>query len=146
MGVGVAPAPAVLVMEGGDLESPPRQLYIEVIILGSVPGLSCSRVSLESQPGQKAKRRVGVAIIFIPTMLQPLTGGVKQTECEGRNVRQIIDGLEARYPGIKERLVEDGEIRSNLAVAIDGDVARMGMLERVSENSEVHFVPAIGGG
>ena len=87
-----------------------------------------------------------MAIIFIPTMLQPLTGGVKQTECEGRNVRQIIDGLEARYPGIKERLVEDGEIRSNLAVAIDGDVARMGMLERVSENSEVHFVPAIGGG
>ena len=146
MGVGVAPAPAVLVMEGGDLESPPRQLYIDVIILGSVRGLSCSRVSLESRAGQKAKRRVDVAIIFIPTMLQPLTGGVKQTECEGRNVRQIIDGLEARYPGIKERLVEDGEIRANLAVAIDGDVARMGMLERVSENSEVHFVPAIGGG
>jgi hypothetical protein len=31
-------------------------------------------------------------------------------------------------------------------VAIDGEVARMGMLERVAENSEVHFVPAIGGG
>ena len=87
-----------------------------------------------------------MATVFIPTMLQPLTGGVKQTECEGRNVRQIIDRLEAQYPGIKDRLVEDGEIRSNLAVAIDGDVARMGMLERVSETSEVHFVPAIGGG
>ena len=87
-----------------------------------------------------------MAKVFIPTMLQTLTGGVKQTECEGRNVRQIIEGLEAQYPGIKDRLVEDGEIRSNLAVAIDGDVARMGMLERVSETSEVHFVPAIGGG
>ena len=87
-----------------------------------------------------------MAKVFIPTMLQPLTGGVKQTECEGRNVRQVIDGLEAMFPGIKARLVEDGEIRSNLAVAIDGDVARMGMLERVSEGSEVHFVPAIGGG
>lgn len=91
-------------------------------------------------------RRVYVAKVFIPTMLQPLTGGVKQVDCQGRNVRQIIDKLEAQYPGIKDRLVEDGEIRSNLAVAIDGDVARMGMLERVSEGSEVHFVPAIGGG
>ena len=91
-------------------------------------------------------RRVDVAKVFIPTMLLPLTGGVKQTECQGRNVRQIIDALEDQYPGIKGRLVEDGEIRSNLAVAIDGDVARMGMLERVLEGSEVHFVPAIGGG
>ena len=87
-----------------------------------------------------------MATVFIPTMLQPLTGGVKQTECEGRNVRQIIDGLDAQFPGVKARLVEDGEIRSNLAVAIDGDVARMGMLERVSETSEIHFVPAIAGG
>ena len=87
-----------------------------------------------------------MARVFIPTMLQPLTGGVKQTECQGRNVRQIVEALEDQYPGIKARLVEDGEIRSNLAVAIDGDVARMGMLERVGESSEVHFVPAIGGG
>jgi hypothetical protein len=50
------------------------------------------------------------------------------------------------YPGIKDRLVEDGEIRESLAVAIDGDVAIMGMLTKVGENSEVHFVPAIGGG
>ena len=87
-----------------------------------------------------------MAKVFIPTMLQPLTGGVKQTECQGRNVRQIIDALEEQYPGIKARLVEHGEIRSNLAVDIDGDVARMGMLERVREDSEIHFVPAIAGG
>ena len=87
-----------------------------------------------------------MAIVYIPTMLQKMTGGVRQVDCQGRNVRQIIDGLEVMYPGIKDRLVEDGEIRPNLAVAIDGDVARMGMLERVSESSEVHFVPAIAGG
>ena len=101
---------------------------------------------LQKQPGPKAPWRVDVAKVFIPTMLQPLTGGVKQTECAGRNVRQIIAALEEQYPGIMSRLVENGEIRSNLAVSIDGDVARMGMLERVSEGSEVHFVPAIAGG
>ncbi len=42
--------------------------------------------------------------------------------------------------------MEEGRIRPNLAVAIDGEVARMGLLEKVGENSEVHFVPAVGGG
>ena len=87
-----------------------------------------------------------MATVFIPTMLQSLTGGVKQVEAEGGNVRRVIDRLEELYPGLKARLVEDGGIRPNLAVAIDGEVARMGLLEKVGENSEVHFVPAIGGG
>ena len=42
--------------------------------------------------------------------------------------------------------MEEGRIRPNLAVTIDGEVARMGLLETVGANSEVHFVPAIGGG
>ena len=87
-----------------------------------------------------------MATVFIPTMLQGLTGGVKQVEVEGGNMRRVIDRLEELHPGIKARLVEDGGIRPNLAVAIDGEVARMGLLEKVGENSEVHFVPAIGGG
>ena len=87
-----------------------------------------------------------MAKIFIPTMLQSLTAGVKQVDLDARNVRQIIERLEELYPGMKDRLVEDGEIRPNLAIAIDGDVAVMGMLEKVGENSEIHFVPAIGGG
>ena len=87
-----------------------------------------------------------MAKIFIPTMLQSLTAGGKQVDLDARNVRQIIERLEELYPGMKDRLVEDGEIRPNLAISIDGDVAIMGMLEKVGENSEVHFVPAIGGG
>lgn len=87
-----------------------------------------------------------MATIFIPTMLQSLTGGAKQVDCDARNIRQVIDRLEELYPGIKDRLVEDGALRPNLAVAIDGDVAIMGMLEKVGEHSEVHFIPAIGGG
>ena len=87
-----------------------------------------------------------LATIFIPTMLQKLTSGIKKLELEANNVRQVVDRLDEMYPGIKDRLVEDNEIRESLAVAIDGDVAIMGMLTKVGENSEVHFVPAIGGG
>ena len=87
-----------------------------------------------------------MATIFIPTMLQKMTAGDKKVDMDARNVRQVIDRLDELYPGIKNRLVEDGEILPNLAIAIDGDVAIMGMLEKVREDSEVHFVPAIGGG
>ena len=84
--------------------------------------------------------------VFVPTMLQTMTNGVKQIDMEANNVRQVIDRLETLYPGIKDRLVESGQIRSNLAVAIDGEVARMGLLEKIGEAREIHFVPAIGGG
>ena len=84
--------------------------------------------------------------VFVPTMLQTMTDGVKQIDMEADNVRQVIDRLETLYPGIKDRLVESGQIRSNLAVAIDGEVARMGLLEKIGEAREIHFVPAIGGG
>ena len=79
-------------------------------------------------------------------MLQAMTNGVKQVDCQASNMRQVVDQLDQLFPGIKDQLVEKGRIRPNLAVAIDGEVARMGLLEKVGEKSEVHFVPAIGGG
>jgi molybdopterin synthase sulfur carrier subunit len=87
-----------------------------------------------------------MADVFIPTMLQSLSGGVKRVDIEAANVRQVVDKLEELFPGIKERLVEEGQIRPNVSVAVDGEIARMGILEKISQNSEVHFVPAIGGG
>ena len=84
--------------------------------------------------------------VFIPTMLQSLSGGVKQVDIDAKNVRQIVDELERLYPGMKERLVDEGRLRPNVSVAVDGEVARMGLLEKVGDASEVHFVPAIGGG
>ena len=87
-----------------------------------------------------------MSTIFIPTMLQKLTSGAKSIEMKASNVRQVVEQLEELYPSIKGRLVENDEMLEGLAVVVDGDVAIMGLLTKVSENSEVHFVPAIGGG
>jgi len=87
-----------------------------------------------------------VATVFIPTMLLPLTDGTKKVTFEASNVREIVDGLESLYPGMRERLVEDGRVRPNISVAIDGELTRLGLIEKVGDNSEIHFVPAIGGG
>ena len=87
-----------------------------------------------------------MATIFIPTMLQKMADGAQKGDMEVRNGGEVIERLEEICPGIKDRLLEDGDIAPNIAVAIDGDVAIMGLFQRVGENSEVHFVPAIGGG
>lgn len=84
--------------------------------------------------------------VFIPTMLQEITGGLKRVEAAGQTVGEVIESLDAAHPGIKARLVDKGALRSNLAVAVDGEVSVMGLLEDVSEGAEVHFVPAISGG
>ena len=89
-----------------------------------------------------------MAEVWIPPKLQELTGGKQQVQVEGTSVRRLISNLEILYPGIKEFLVDDGEddLVAGLAVIIDGEVSLLGMLEKVQENSEVHFLPAIGGG
>ncbi len=87
-----------------------------------------------------------MALVFVPSLMQPLTGGKDRVEVAGSTVRQIVDNLEAEHPGVKDRLVDDGRIKPNIAVAVDGEITPLGLLEKVRENSEVHFLPAIGGG
>jgi len=87
-----------------------------------------------------------MATVFIPTVLQSLTRGDKEVSIAGTSVRQIVARLEALYPGIEAALVEDDDLKPHIAVAVDGEVSVLGLLERVGEDSEVHFIPALGGG
>ena len=52
---------------------------------------------------------------------------------------QIIDALETKFPGLKARLCQGDNVRPGMAVVIDTQMARAGLSESVSENSEVHF-------
>jgi sulfur-carrier protein len=87
-----------------------------------------------------------VATVFVPTQLRHLTGGRDRLEVAGATVAELIDAVEARHPGFRERVVADDEIAAGLSVAVDGDTVANGLLERVGPTSEVHFIPALGGG
>ena len=89
-----------------------------------------------------------MAEVWIPPKLQELTAGNQQVRVEGSTVRRLINNLEALHPGIKEYLVDqvEDDLIPGLAVVIDGEVSQLGMLDKVGESSEVHFLPAIGGG
>jgi molybdopterin synthase sulfur carrier subunit len=87
-----------------------------------------------------------MATVFLPTLLRPLAGGRESVEVDGANVRQVVDSLELQFPGVKDRLLDQGRLRKNVSVAVDGEVSPLGLLEKVESASEVHFVLAISGG
>lgn len=87
-----------------------------------------------------------MAVVFIPSALRRLTGGVERAPAAGRTVREVIDDLERRFPGFRAAVTEHGELSPSLAVFVDGEMSGEGLLAAVGDGSEVHFVPALGGG
>ncbi len=87
-----------------------------------------------------------MATVYIPTQWRDLSGGVATVELAGASLREIATGLEAQFPGIEARLCEDDGIAAGLAVSIDGAIASRGLRSPVRPESEIHFLPAIGGG
>ena len=86
-------------------------------------------------------------VVWVPSLLQGLTGGADKVTVSGTTLRQVINSLDTLYPGLKERLLdEEGHIQPTIAVAIDGETSHMGLIEPVREESEIHFIAAIGGG
>ncbi len=80
--------------------------------------------------------------------MQRLTGGKQKVQVAGQTVRQVVDNLERAFPGMKMELYDEEEdiLMPGMAVIIDGETSQLGLLERVQEDSEVHFLPALGGG
>jgi molybdopterin synthase sulfur carrier subunit len=87
-----------------------------------------------------------MATVFIPSLLRDLTGGITELEVPGATLREVIDALEQKYPGLQERLCDADRIRPNIAVVVDGRRSAQGLRTRLEPTSEVHFVPAISGG
>ena len=72
--------------------------------------------------------------------------GAETVEVPGATLRQGIDNLDAEYPGIKALIGEDGRVRPGLQLAVDGVLSATGLMGKVPEGSEVHILPARGGG
>ena len=81
--------------------------------------------------------------VFIPHALRSFTGGQESVEVVGSTVREVVNNLD---PALRAEVLDGAKLKANLAVAVDGAVAPMGLLERVGPGSEIHFVAAISGG
>jgi sulfur-carrier protein len=87
--------------------------------------------------------------VVIPTPLRKFTSGLDLVEVEAGTVQQILDTLEAKYPGFRSSVCdESGSLRRFINIYLDGEDVRF--LENLStpatDGSEIAIVPAISGG
>ena len=83
--------------------------------------------------------------VFLPTQLRDLTGGVAQMEAAGTSLHEVLNELEARFPGVRARLCDEDGLLPGLQVSVDNTSTRK-LSTKVESSSEIHFLPAIGGG
>jgi molybdopterin converting factor small subunit len=86
--------------------------------------------------------------VRIPTVLRTYTGGRKAVPAQGDTLAAVIDDLEANHPGIRERLLEEGDLRRFVNFYInDEDVRFIGGLEAsLADGDQVVVLPAVAGG
>jgi len=86
--------------------------------------------------------------VRIPTILRTFTGGEKAVQGDGTTLLQVIDDVENRHPGLKNRLVESDALRRFVNVYVnDEDVRFTGGLGSPTTDGDVIVVlPAVAGG
>lgn len=88
-----------------------------------------------------------MAVVHIPAHWRDHSGDRATVEVQGRNLREVFDSLDAACPGMKALITDDsGNVRSEIAVAINSEVTDGDLLEPVPDGAEVFLIPAIGGG
>lgn len=87
-----------------------------------------------------------MADVRLPGTLTPLFPGLpRRVEVEAETVLAAIDSLETRWPGLRDRIVEEGPaLRRHLHVYVDGE--RAGLDTPVAERSRLDVIAAISGG
>lgn len=87
--------------------------------------------------------------VRIPQPLQKLTGGQERVKAAGNDVKSLVNDLESRYPGIKDRLCDAaGKIRRFINIYVNEEDIRFlqGDATGLKDGDEVSIIPAIAGG
>jgi len=85
----------------------------------------------------------------IPGPLRRLSDGQTTVDVEAVDLATAIEALDARYPGFKDRLLDEkGELRQFVNVYLNDEDVRLGagLGAKVQANDEISIVPAVAGG
>jgi molybdopterin converting factor small subunit len=87
-----------------------------------------------------------VADIHLPPTLPPLFPGLpRRLELSAATVGELLDELEARWPGFRDRLCEPGpKLRTHIHVYVDGE--RADLDSAIPAHARVDVITAISGG
>ncbi len=87
--------------------------------------------------------------VRIPSQMRNLVDGQRKLEVSGSTIRAILDEIDAKHPGVKQRVLDEkGEPSAFVGVYIGGEDIRFlgGLDAEVPEEAEVSIVPAAAGG
>jgi len=86
--------------------------------------------------------------VRIPTPLQKLTDGKEEVEGNPGTIIGLVEYLDSKYPGIGERISENGKLRRFINIYLNDEDIRFlkNELTEVKDGDEVSIVPAIAGG
>jgi len=86
--------------------------------------------------------------VRIPPTLRPEVGGERQVSAEGGTVRELLDDLIDRFPGLRSQLIENDELAPFVNVYVEGEDVRTleGIETPVREGATVILLPAMAGG
>jgi molybdopterin synthase sulfur carrier subunit len=86
--------------------------------------------------------------VRIPPTLRTEVGGERQVSAEGSTVRELLDDLMSRFPGLRTQLVEDDDIAPFVNVYVEGEDVRTleGLDTPVGAGATVILLPAMAGG
>jgi sulfur-carrier protein len=84
--------------------------------------------------------------VGIPSVLQSYTAGAKTVEADGATVASLLQDLDARYPGIRFRMVnETGSLRPHMRVFVNRE-AIVDLDRPLTVRDEVIILHALSGG
>lgn len=86
--------------------------------------------------------------VRVPTPLRTLTGGDETVSADGATIADLIEDLEAKFPGMKERLVDEKGVRRFVNLYLGEEDIRFldGLQTELKDGDELSVVPAIAGG
>lgn len=86
--------------------------------------------------------------VQIPTILRPYTDGAKAVEGTGGTLDELFSDLESRHPGLRDRLVDNDQLRRFVNVYLNDEDVRFlgGLTAAVGDGDNVTILPAVAGG
>jgi MoaD family protein len=86
--------------------------------------------------------------VQIPTPMRQHTEGKAEVEANGATVQDVLQDLGRQYPGITQRLFENGQVRRFVNVYLNDEDIRYleSLATAVKDGDELSIIPAVAGG